>query len=145
MYVRSIVPADHSGAYYCGEPEAKCGLDIVDPDLVNCPHCQLAPMVAAPVPVKKGDKEDPVRPGPGHLMLMGHALIFGAAGATVKLFSSEQSEGACLFCCFSQVLSQVSALIFNFKFTLERSGPRGEKESKGLEKGLMTCAIGFRV
>jgi len=90
----SNVTADHSGAYYCGEPEAKCSIEIVDPDLVNCPHCQLAPVVAAPVPVKKGDKEDPVRPGPGHLMLMGHALIFGAAGATVKLFSSEQSEGS---------------------------------------------------
>ncbi len=67
--------ADHSGAYYCGEPEAKCSIEIVDPDLVNCPHCQLAPVVAAPVPVKKGDKEDPVRPGPGHLVCV---FIYGS-------------------------------------------------------------------
>ena len=101
----SNVPADHDGAYYCTEPEADCSLEIQDPELapiqwplgVTGLHAdmQLAAPVAAPVPKKKGDKEDPARPGPGHMMLMGPALIFGAAEATVKLFRSEQSEGAC--------------------------------------------------
>lgn len=63
-------------------------------------------------------------------MLMGHALIFGAAGATVKLFSSEQSEGACFF-------------FFIFFRGDGKRGRRGENESRGLR--LMTCALAFRV
>lgn len=49
-----------------------------------------APIAAAPVP-KKGDKEAPAKPGPGHLMLMGTSCLFGAAEATVKMFSGDKS------------------------------------------------------
>jgi len=86
--------ADHSGAYYCGEPEADCSTEVVDPVLKPIEYplgvtMELAAPVATasvgPAP-KKGDKEAPARPGPGHLMLMGPALIFGAAEATAKLF-----------------------------------------------------------
>lgn len=95
--------ADHSGAYYCTEPEADCSTEVVDPVLKPIEYplgvtMELAPPVAAasvgPVP-KKGDKDAPARPGPGHLMLMGPALIFGAAEATAKLFDpSKKGSGS---------------------------------------------------
>jgi hypothetical protein len=86
--------ADHSGAYYCTEPEADCSTEVVDPVLKPIEYPLGVTMaLAAPVPTaavgpapKKGDKEAPARPGPAHLMLMGPALIFGAAEATAKLF-----------------------------------------------------------
>ena len=69
---------DHSGAHYCTEPDADCSTDIVDPVLEPIVYPELAlPMAtAAPAP-KKGAKEAPARPGPGHMLLMGPALIFG--------------------------------------------------------------------
>ena len=92
--------ADHSGAYYCTEPEADCSVDVVDPVLKPIEYplgvtmaLAAPPMAAAPVP-KKGDKDAPAKPGPGHMMLMGPALIFGAAEATAKLFSSEKGSGS---------------------------------------------------
>jgi len=88
--------ADHSGAYYCTESEADCSTEIVDPVLkpieypMGVTMALAAPIAAAPVP-KKGDKEAPAKPGPGHLMLMGTSCLFGAAEATVKMFSGDKS------------------------------------------------------
>ena len=43
----------------------------------------------------KGDQEAPAKPGPGHLMLMAPALLFGAAEATAKLLTNDdQSKGS---------------------------------------------------
>jgi len=89
--------ADHSGAYYCTESEANCSTEVVDPVLkpieypMGVTMALAAPIAAAPA-IKKGDKEAPVKPGPGHFMLMGPAMLFGAADATVRMFSAEKGS-----------------------------------------------------
>ena len=102
LYEPSYSPGGHAGAYYadCGDG---CADEIVDPVLKPIEYpmgtvMALAPPAAvagaAPAP-KKGDQEAPAKPGPGHLMLMAPALLFGAAEATAKLLTNDdQSKGS---------------------------------------------------
>jgi len=128
--------ADHSGGYYCEDPDAGCSTTA--PDVVpkpiepmvfaegdagqtsmlansteceyfSCDHAadyigsggdqlgdgtiypaqELAPVAPAAAPAPgKGSQEKPCRPTPGHLLLMGHACVFGALEATGKLVTS---------------------------------------------------------
>jgi len=79
----------HDGAYYCTEPEASCGTAVVDPVLKPIQYPvfpELAPPAAVVTPETVHNKDvKPTRSSPGHLLLMGHACLFGAAEATSKL------------------------------------------------------------
>mmetsp|Transcript_19192 Transcript_19192/g.52984 ORF Transcript_19192/g.52984 Transcript_19192/m.52984 type:complete len:237 (-) Transcript_19192:216-926(-) len=84
------LPADHSGAFYCTEPEANCSTVVVDPVLKPIVYPEVSQALAAPVVASaevQGAPTKAARPSPGHLMLMGHACIFGAIEATAKLAS----------------------------------------------------------
>ena len=73
---------DHS-ADYIGSTGDQLG------DGTIYPAQELAPVAPAAVPAAgKGSQEKPCRPTPGHLLLMGHACVFGALEATGKLVTS---------------------------------------------------------
>jgi hypothetical protein len=73
---------DHS-ADYIGSTGDQLG------DGTIYPAQELAPVAPAAAPAPgKGSQEKPCRPTPGHLLLMGHACVFGALEATGKLVTS---------------------------------------------------------
>jgi len=73
---------DHS-ADYIGSTGDQLG------DGTIYPAQELAPVAPAAAPAAgKGSQEKPCRPTPGHLLLMGHACVFGALEATGKLVTS---------------------------------------------------------
>mmetsp|Transcript_15965 Transcript_15965/g.31562 ORF Transcript_15965/g.31562 Transcript_15965/m.31562 type:complete len:346 (-) Transcript_15965:369-1406(-) len=86
----SYEPADHSGAFYCTEPEANCSVEVVDPVLKPLPAIALAP----PVPSASDSEAKAQRPTPGVFVLAAHACILGAAEATAELVSNPFKEGA---------------------------------------------------
>mmetsp|Transcript_48645 Transcript_48645/g.114867 ORF Transcript_48645/g.114867 Transcript_48645/m.114867 type:complete len:356 (-) Transcript_48645:332-1399(-) len=111
----------HAGAYYCSVPEADCGTSVVDPVLKPIQYPVFselaAPLAAIPEfdqqEEKAADKSKAARASGAHLLLMGHACLFGAAEATSKMASNMMSNKTDWFASWEKDFKDCSAKAAN--------------------------------